>query len=510
MMNVVNICKLLYEKALERSGVHSTSATEEETSIAINLLDILEDLSNGDSFTIESEDSLEVSDVDHLDPDYLVEIEDDEEQVVVENHQFSLEYMQRVVDFARPGVAFTTVQHAFRRVTHPMQLKRFREYVANNGNRRQKLERVEHFVLDRFRSARNNNLPVHDLDVRRWALSQAKIENIDGFKASDHWLYNFKKRHGISSRKVTKFVSHREVVDKSIIKQTADEFVAEATKHIPKYKLDFVLNADQSSFNYEMASNRTLSHVGEKATYLAVRSLNAISHSYTVMPIISAAGRLASPVFICLQEPTGRFPITKAVFSAPNVVASCSTSGKLNKSLVEYWIREVLDKIVSNRFLLMVDQWSPQADITAYENNLTKGQPCKLLVIPRRATSTKQPCDIYFFRQWKLLTKRIYHRVSLDELDVDLRSRDAVIKLQSLVHNQMSSPLFKPMISYAWSTCGYIPEQYSKFSSVIEVCFSFGADLCSNINCEEGAFICCSHCRRILCFEHFFTAYHFH
>jgi hypothetical protein len=510
MTNVVNIYKHLYEKALERSSVHSISTTEEEISIASNLLDLSEDLSNSDSFTIETEDSLEVSDVDHFDPDYPIEIEDDEEQQAGENRRFSLEYMQRVVDFARPGIAFTTVQHVFRRVTHPMQLKRFREYVANNGNRRQKLEHVEHFVLDRFRSARNNNLPVHDLDVKRWALSKAKTENIDGFKASSYWLLNFKKRNGISSRKVTKFVSHREVVDKSIIKQTADDFVAEATKHIPKYKLDFVLNADQSGFNYEMPSNRTLSYEGEKATYLSVKSLNAISHSYTVMPIISAAGQLLSPVFICLQEPTSRFPITRAVFSASNIVTSCSTSGKLNKSLVKYWLKEVLDKVVSNRFLLMVDQWSPQADITAYENNLTKGQSCKLLVIPRKATSTKQPCDTYFFRQWKVLTKRIYRHVSLDELDVDLRSRDAIIKLQSLAHNQLSSSLFKPMISYAWSTCGYIPKQYSNFSSVTEVCFSFDADSCSNNNCEHSAFICCSHCRPTLCFEHFFTAYHFH
>ena len=107
-MNVINICKLLYKKTLERSSVHSISAAEEETSVAINLLDILEDLSNSDSFTIESEDSLEVSDVDHLDPNYLVEIEDDEEQLVVGNHQFSLKYMRRIVDFARPGVAFTS------------------------------------------------------------------------------------------------------------------------------------------------------------------------------------------------------------------------------------------------------------------------------------------------------------------------------------------------------------------------------------------------------------------
>ena len=287
-----------------------------------------------------------------------------------------------------------------------MQLKRFREYVANNGNPRKKLERVVHFVLDRFRSTRSNNLPVHDIDEKRWTLSQAKIENIDGFKASDHWLFSLKKRNGISSRKVTKFVSHREVVTKSIIKQTADEFVTEATKHIPKYNLDFVLNADQSSFNYEMASNRTLSYAGEKATYLAVKSLNAISHPYTVMPTTSAAGQLLSPLFICLQESTGRFPFTKAIFSAPNIVTSGSTSGKRNTFLVEYWIREVLDKIVSNRFLRMVDQWLPQVGIAAHENNLTKGQSCKSLVIPRRARSTKQPCDTYFFLTMETINKK--------------------------------------------------------------------------------------------------------
>jgi hypothetical protein len=157
------------------------------------------------------------------------------------------------------------------------------------------------------------------------------------------------------------------------------------------------------------------------------------------MLMIGAAGQLFSPVFICLQEPTSWFPITRAIFSAPNIVTSCSTSGKLNEFLIEYWIREVLDKIISNRFLLVIDQWSPQAGITAYESNLSKGQSYKLLVIPRTATSPKQPCDTYFFRQWKVLTKRIYHRVSLDELDVDLRSCDAIIRPQSLVYNQLSS-----------------------------------------------------------------------
>ncbi len=75
----------------------------------VQQVSLLEDLSNSDNFTIESEDSLECSDVGDFDPDYRIEIEDDEEQQVVGNRQFSLEYMQKVVDFAHPGVAFTTV-----------------------------------------------------------------------------------------------------------------------------------------------------------------------------------------------------------------------------------------------------------------------------------------------------------------------------------------------------------------------------------------------------------------
>ena len=83
------------------------------------------------------------------------------------------------------------------------------------------------------------------------------------------------------------------------------------------------------------------------------------------------------------------FQLRKQSFPHQKVVTSCSKSGKLSTSLIEYWIREVLDKVTSNRFLLFVDQWSSQTDIS-----VTKEQSCKVLVIPRRITSTRQPCDI--------------------------------------------------------------------------------------------------------------------
>ena len=116
--------------------------------------------------------------------------------------------------------------------------------------------------------------------------------------------------------------------------------------------------------------------------------------------------------------------------------------GKLNGSLIECYIREVLDKVTNNRSLLLVDQWSLRTDLTKYEKNLTKGQLFRLMVIPGRTTATNQPCDTYFLRQWEEMAKRCYHRVSIDQLDIDLINHDSIIKLQSMVHDQLCSRLF--------------------------------------------------------------------
>ncbi|CAF5064894.1 unnamed protein product, partial [Rotaria magnacalcarata] len=51
-----------------------------------------------------------------------------------------------------------------------------------------------------FENARENYLPVHDLDLRRWALQKAKEISLGDFSASAHWVLMFKRRHNIVSR----------------------------------------------------------------------------------------------------------------------------------------------------------------------------------------------------------------------------------------------------------------------------------------------------------------------
>ena len=49
------------------------------------------------------------------------------------------------------------------------------------------------------------------MDIQRWGLQAAKQRNLDDFQASITWLLEFKKRHGICSRKITNIVTKSEI-----------------------------------------------------------------------------------------------------------------------------------------------------------------------------------------------------------------------------------------------------------------------------------------------------------
>src|SRR4051812_7315028 len=98
------------------------------------------------------------------------------------------------------------------------------------------------------------------------------------------------------------------VAEEEDIEEKANNFVAEVKLLIHERPLAEVLNADQSGFPKELHSGRSLDTKGVKHVEAVVQSIDATTHSYTIMPTISAAGELKSPLFICLQERGGQFP----------------------------------------------------------------------------------------------------------------------------------------------------------------------------------------------------------
>ena len=185
---------------------------------------------------------------------------------------------------------------------------------------------------------------------------------------------------------------------------------------------------------------------------------------------------------------------------------TCSSSGKLTTSLVEYWRDHVLRPSVTRHCLLLSDYWPGQRNADIY--SVVKG--CTRLEIPAHTTSRIQLLDVFFNRQWKTIARRIFGHVQLDDIAINLSERNNIIRLNSLIHNQLSSYLFVPMIKYSWFASGYIDQHPRSFQTVIDICFDVGSNFCPQRSCNLFSFIQCSYGRKFLCFENFFEAYHFH
>lgn len=92
----------------------------------------------------------------------------------------------------------------------------------------------------------------------------SKQLNFEPFQASRHWLHDWKKKHNVVSRKITKILSRKDIASLPNVKADVDEYRHEAKKLISKYQYNEVFNTDQSGFNIELLSGRTETFSGEK------------------------------------------------------------------------------------------------------------------------------------------------------------------------------------------------------------------------------------------------------
>ena len=357
-------------------------------------------------------------------------------------------------------------------------------------------------------------LPVHNIDLKRWGLRKAREISYSDFKASDSWLNNFKKQFKISSRKITKYVTLKHEEDSDILSTVMKTFLNEVNTFITLHRSQLVINTDQSGFEYEIMSSRTLSKVGEKKTLAAIQSSHSTTHSYTIQPTISIAGEIFGPLLICLQETGNSFGpvVQQKMFKAPNIFTLCSTSGKMSKELIRKWFSCCILPNVNESFILLHDSWTGQTDNNIYDPLLPNGILCKRFIIPPGATSVIQPLDVYFNRQWKIFVHKITERVLLDQEPVILHHRDNILKMHSLIHNQFKSPKFQDMIKYSFYKSGYATDVINSFKNVLQVCFNFddiGASTSCNL-CDNAPFIICSRCNGQLRITHFFIKCHFH
>ena len=182
------------------------------------------------------------------------------------------------------------------------------------------------------------------------------------------------------------------------IDQTAS-FVSK--KIIERYNLNKVLNTNQVEINLEVYGNRTLTRMGKKPTWNLVRSIGETTHSHTKQRAITLDGTVFDPLYLCLKEPTGHTSdyIKKNLFNSENIGLKCSKSGKLISSLVIYCCNHCLILNLPTKALLIVDSFPFHANSWLYKNL----KIFEYRIILPKTTSTIQPLDVFYNRQYKMI-----------------------------------------------------------------------------------------------------------
>ncbi|CAF3433201.1 unnamed protein product [Rotaria sp. Silwood2] len=448
MINPHRVAELLSNLISEKLSLydHATANNTHDEEVAEHLYSQVESILESTHYSFETEDTIDFNDnsntkqfEDEEEEEEEAQINNDDERFdetfmeVDEDQQlnllrnFSIEYMKKAVDFydtinektGKKQYSWKTFQHHFRKVTNRKYVERFRKYLESGGTKQQKLDEIDQYTYEKFEKASSEFLFIHDIHLKKWALQKAREINDNTFKASDSWVFYFKRRHALCSRKVTKLIRQRDVVNADTIDNSATHFINKIIKLLPHYRQRNVLNTDQSGLEIEMVGNRILSFKGEKATFGKVRSIHNKSHSYTIQFIISLTGQPIGTCYLCLKEKNGYMSdnIKKNLFQAFNVTITCSKSGKLSSSLVKYWIEKVLEPTVRNeKVLLLLDSWSGQTDEQLY----SKMKHLRLEIIPKKITAMTQPLDITYNRQYKHIVRTIYDHVRLYDIDCNL------------------------------------------------------------------------------------------
>lgn len=94
-------------------------------------------------------------------------------------------------------------------------------------------------------------------------------------------------------------------------------------------------------------------------------------------------------------------------------------------------------------------------------------------------------------------------------------SREGILNLHSLLHDQISSTQYTDMIEYAWKNTDPAFNTSELTNSpqkmVNDIQFNFDqAGKCQKANCTEHAFVKCLHCGKLLCLKHFLKRTCFH
>ncbi|XP_025156026.1 uncharacterized protein LOC112588903 [Harpegnathos saltator] len=147
------------------------------------------------------------------------------------------------------------------------------------------------------------------------------------------------------------------------------------------------------------------------------------------------------------------------------------------------WLEEGYFANIGPNSVLPIDSWTGHCPNTI--SDLTRpGTHITTMIISKGTTGKIQPLDVYGFRIWKNFAKRFSDTVLLLESNINLHERNNIIKLQSLIHNQLSFPRYQNLFKYSWFKSGYMNERPEEFENPVKFSFDGTSTKCDIEGCN--------------------------
>ncbi|OXA39256.1 hypothetical protein Fcan01_25851 [Folsomia candida] len=187
-------------------------------------VDIYTDLSNNiseSSSVYENSDS-DISEYEENSEQLSQQVSQEWQECVIDNVKFTYQEMVNILSFYDKAKKrkLDQTKRRYAKVLYHSTILRIREYVNKKSTVANKFKEIEDFVIHRFNSARLSMFHVSELDLIRWGITKAREVELN-FKASRNWLHSFKLRNRIVARKITKYVTVREIENQSGIEVEA-------------------------------------------------------------------------------------------------------------------------------------------------------------------------------------------------------------------------------------------------------------------------------------------------
>lgn len=280
--------------------------------------------------------------------------------------------------------------------------------IANRKRSRQgEFPRLEDCLVKWIHQCRGQNVPVGGFMLKEKAKSFAQSLGITQFSASEGWLSNFKKRHGITFKKMC---GESASVDISICSQ----WVNKLNQLLDGYEPRNIFNTDETGLFYKCLPDRTLTFKDEKChggklskERLTVLLACNMDGSQKLKPLI--IGKYAKPR--CF----------KGIKSLPATYNSNKKSW-MTTELFNEWLTSVNTdmKKEKRKILLFLDNCT-------VHNNPPPLDHVKLIFFPANTTSRLQPLDQGIIQNFKTLYRKEIVYLVLDSIEQDEKLNISVL-----------------------------------------------------------------------------------